>query len=153
MPARAERNGIMWEQRIRKLTRSALLVGVLALAAVAVAGSLGLDRTARRGPDKRITRQPQLVFTSGVLQRSSRGTWQLADGTLLQQAPGLEWRDQATGRPGTPAAGRRVRVTGQYFGQTLVVRQATLLPFEETTLQTISGVELSTEPPEQDMPR
>ncbi len=143
----------MWEQRIGKLGRSTLLIGALALAAVAVAGTLGLEHKARRGPDKRLTRQPQLVFTSGVLQRSSLSGWQLADGTPLRQAPGLTWRDQTTGRAGTPAVGRRVRVTGQYHGQTLLVRQATLLPLQETMLQTIGGMELSTVPPEQDMPR
>jgi len=143
----------MWKQRNPRLKRSALLIGALVLAAVAVAGTLGLEVKSRRGPDKRLTRQPQLVFTSGVLQRSSLSGWQLADGTPLRQAPGLTWRDQTTGRDGSPTVGRRVRVTGQYYGQTLLVRQATLLPLQETMLQTIGGVELSTVPPEQNMPR
>jgi len=143
----------MWQQRIRKMVRGVVLGGVIAMAAVAVGGSLGLQVQKRKGPDKRQTREPQLSFVAGTLVQSGARAWELQDGTPLSVAPGLEWRDQTTGGPGRPATGRRVRLTGQYYGSTLLVRQATLLPITESTFQALGPVELSTEPPDQGMPR
>jgi hypothetical protein len=144
----------MSEHRIRRIVRAAVLGGILVLAAASLATTLGFDRGhARHGPDPRLTRQPRLDFVQGTLKQTRTGAWELDDGTPLRLAPGLVWREERSGRPGTPASGRAVRLTGQRSGGVFLVRQATLLPVTDQSLQIQDAAKLPALKRDGDLPR
>lgn len=105
------------------------LAGVAMLVAVsAVAGDpLGLRTDHRGHQGTRLTNKPRLSFTTGVLRQARLGAWELDNGLQLQLASDLEWRDEETGGVTYPTAGRLVMITGQKYGGTIYVRQATVL--------------------------
>ncbi len=144
----------MSEHRIRRIVRAAVLGGILILSAASLAATFGLDRgNARSGPDPRLTRQPRLAFVQGTLKQTRPGVWELDDGTPLRLAPDLVWRQERSGRPGTPASGRAVRLTGQRSGGVFLVRQATLLPVTDQSLQVRDAAKLPALQRDGDLPR
>jgi len=104
-------------------------VGLLAVVTAGAGDIMGL-RTDKRHRGTRLTDAPRLSFTTGVLRQGRLGTWKLEDGTPLRLTPGLQWREEVTGKAGSPSSGRLVLITGQREGGVLTVRQATLLSKE-----------------------
>ncbi|MBD3222572.1 hypothetical protein GF314_15160 [bacterium] len=119
----------MRERHPRSIRPLLVLAGalVVAVALSAVAGdTLGL-RLPTRPQTAKLTNQPPLTFTTGVLQRDRHGTWQLRDGTQLSVPRDVVWREEVGGKETDPRSGRLVLIAGQRYGASLVVRQATLL--------------------------
>lgn len=126
---------------IRQLALVLALATVVLLAVVtAGAGDLMGLRTNKRHHGTRLTDAPRLSFTTGVLRQGRHGTWKLDDGTPLRLEPGLQWREEVTGKAGSPSSGRLVMINGQRTGGVLTVRQATLLS-KERQLQALQTAE------------
>ncbi|MDD5720630.1 MAG: hypothetical protein PHQ53_13180 [Candidatus Krumholzibacteria bacterium] len=126
------------QRRIRKLRAAAgrrrslvillaaATIATVALAAIAsAAGTSALD--AGRSSQKRPrTGKPPFAWVEGELQRDRLGGWILTNGTPLQTAGRVTWREENGGET-SPAAGRTARLMGQWYGGTFRVRQATLI--------------------------
>jgi hypothetical protein len=115
----------MSKQHLRPVLRAALIAVALATAVIATAGSLGLKADKARPHVKRL--QPRLVTVEGVLQQDRLGNWTLDGEAPLRQSRDLRWIEERHGRDGSPAAGRTVRLTGQWYGGVFQIRHAVLV--------------------------
>lgn len=115
----------MRRHHLRPILRAALIAAALATAVIATAGGLNL-RTDRAKRHHR-SQQPRLVTVEGVLQQDRLGTWTLDGETPLRQSRDLRWIDERRGREGSPASGRTVRLTGQWYGSVFQIRHAVLI--------------------------
>lgn len=143
-------------RRHSRILRPLLLVAgalVITVAVTAVAAdSIGkLRRPKSKGA--RLTNQPRYTFVCDVVQQNVRGGWQLADGTKLSLSPDIEWWDEMTGSKTSPRSGRLAMITGQKLGNTLFVRQATLLDRRHQVDATRIMPVATPGEPEPDMPK
>lgn len=105
----------------------AALIATMAMTALAQSSSSRGRHTDRSRAHQQRHRQPPLAWVDGVLQQNRIGSWMLSNGTPLEMAPKVVWREEVGGREASPASGRSVRLMGQWYGNVFRVRQATLI--------------------------
>jgi hypothetical protein len=103
------------------------LIMTMAMTALAQSSSSRGRHTDRPRAHQQRHRQPPLAWVDGVLQQDRIGAWMLSNGTPLQMAPRVVWREEEGGRETSPSSGRTVRLMGQWYGNVFRVRQATLI--------------------------
>lgn len=120
----------MWQPgRVRSvaIVLAAALIATMAMTALAQSSSTRGRHTDRSRAHQQRHRQPPMAWVDGVLQQDRIGAWMLSNGTPLEMAPKVVWREEEGGREASPASGRTVRLMGQWYGNVFRVRQATLI--------------------------
>jgi len=137
----------------RSLRRLAL-VAALALAAAATALGAGqLGRQTDRNRAHRQPRQPRFAIMEGVLAQDRYGGWSLQDGTTLNVARDVAWREARDGRRTGPAVGRTAQLLGQWYGNAFTVRQATLLAPERVAQRLVAPPEAPADQSVRELPQ
>jgi hypothetical protein len=127
------------------ILRTLMVAAVLAIAAAAIAGSGALGLRVDRGPKTVKRMQPRLVTMEGMLQLDRLGSWTLDGKIPLQQAPEMVWIDERDREETSPASGRTVLVSGQWFGGAFLVRHAVVLSPERMVQREMIRMPVETE--------